>query len=89
MQVSSVTDKGGLEMFVRLLESESSQVHEQAIWALANMAGDHKVLRDRILRTGALKMIVKIVANTQERDVIQHGIWCLSNLCRGSDKTQF
>lgn len=36
-----------------------------------------------VLNAGGLEAIVYVVENTQNSGLIRHGIWALSNLCRG------
>jgi HEAT repeat protein len=37
----TVIDSGAIDVFVRILQSPSEEVREQAVWALGNIAGDH------------------------------------------------
>ena len=36
-----------------------------------------------ILKCDGLKPLVNILLNTQDKKIIKHGSWALSNLCRG------
>lgn len=55
----------------------------KAIWALGNIAGDCNTFRDRLLEYGALLPLVEVVQNTDKPNILKHGIWAISNLCRG------
>ncbi|KAL5059708.1 hypothetical protein RYX36_031312 [Vicia faba] len=45
---------GAIPIFVKLLDSPSDDVREQAVWALGNVAGDSPKCRDLVLGHGAL-----------------------------------
>ena len=51
---------------------------------MGNIAGDSTAYRDRVLANGALQPLLKVVEHPQATEnVIKHGIWAISNLCRG------
>ena len=50
----AVVNAGAVPQFVRLLSSPSSNVAEQAVWALGNIAGDGPVLRDVVLSNNVI-----------------------------------
>lgn len=94
-QTQSIIDKGGIACFVKLLHSPRAPVAEQvinnltsliilkAIWALGNIAGDSAGFRDLILQWGGLKPLLEIVSTTNDQTILRHGVWVISNLCRG------
>jgi len=88
-QTQSIIDKGGVTAFVRLLKHESSEISEQAIWALGNIGGDNAEFRDYILKSNVLAPLIEIVDKSGDEKVIKHGIWALSNLARGSPLPKF
>ena len=50
----AVVNAGAVPQFVRLLSSSSSNVAEQAVWALGNIAGDGAGMRDIVLHSNVL-----------------------------------
>jgi len=42
-----------------------------------------------ILKCDGLKPLVDIIHNTQDKKIIKHGSWALSNLCRGLPPPEF
>lgn len=56
---------------------------EQAIWAIGNIASDSSFNRDAVIRKGAITALVCIVTSTKLSQIIEPGLWALSNLCRG------
>ena len=60
-QTRSIIEKGGIKIFVDLLLSIHVGIVEQAIWALGNIACDSQGYRDRILKNGGLKNLIKVI----------------------------
>ena len=50
-----------MPIFVKLLESKSDEVKEQAVWALGNMVGDGPEIRDLVLSHGAMPKMLQIL----------------------------
>lgn len=82
-QTQSIIDKGGIPCFIKLLRANRIEVAEQAIWAIGNIAGDSATFRDLILKYSGLEPLLAIVNSTQNKGIIKHGTWAISNLCRG------
>jgi hypothetical protein len=87
--VNSIIDKGGIPKFVSLLNSKYPQVYQQAIWGLANIAGDHCTYRNIAIKMGAFERLIKILETTKDQYTIKNGIWCLSNFSRGNNPPPF
>lgn len=45
--------------------------------------------RDLILKSGGLDSLIKFLENTTRKDILKHGVWALSNLCRGKTSPPF
>ncbi len=80
-----IVDKGGIPPLVALLQCENTEVRNQAMWALSNIAANTAPHRDRILESGALPPIVTLIQSGLQEpcqvDLLQLGVWTLSNLC--------
>jgi importin subunit alpha-1 len=74
---------------VKLLSSKHLEIAEQAIWALGNVAGDCAIYRDMILKSKGLHPLIKLIEEAKKKETIKHGIWTLSNLCRGRPLPKF
>lgn len=84
-----IIDLGGIPLFVKLLLSEYPIVAEQALWAIGNIAGDSPQNRDNVLFNGGLKALSDLVINSFNKNIIKHGTWAISNLCRGKPLPQY
>lgn len=62
---------------------------EQALWAIGNIAGDSPQNRDLVLREGGLLNLSELVINSMNKNIIKHGTWAISNLCRGKPLPSF
>merc|ERR1712166_918348 len=80
----AVVQTGAIVHFIDLLESPSSDVREQAVWALGNIAGDGPPLRDVLNQHGVLKALLRFLNDTSTTvATIRIATWTVSNLCRG------
>lgn len=85
IQCQSIVDKGGIPLFVELLKSPNLGTVEQAIWAVGNISSDCVAYRDNIIRNGGITNLVEVIQkNLNDPNIIKHGAWALSNLCRGN-----
>jgi hypothetical protein len=87
-QTAAVVDAGAIRELVRLLRATSTDVVEQAVWALGNIAGDGPMFRDQVLAAEALTPILQILAphgvgDARPLSLRRNAVWTLSNLCRG------
>ncbi|RKP19744.1 ARM repeat-containing protein [Rozella allomycis CSF55] len=88
-QTAIVMQHGAVPQFLNMLNSSNSELQEQAIWALGNIAGDCASARDHVLECGILEILIPIVnfviENPQNYKIsfLRNSVWALSNLCRG------
>jgi len=82
-QTIALVQQGTIIYLVKKLRHPNLKIAEQAIWALGNIAGDSPELRDAVLKWGAIYPLIKCMNTTKKAQVIKHGAWMLSNLCRG------
>jgi len=54
------------------------------VWALGNIASDSSFNRDAVIRKGAIPNLIDVVRKSQVDELIEPGLWALSNLCRGT-----
>jgi len=82
--VQALIDKGAIPIFISLLGSEHSNIVEQSIWALGNIAGEDVYFKNLILKEGAMHPLVQILANAKADSMLaRNTAWCCTNLMRG------
>ncbi|CAO2193120.1 unnamed protein product [Urochloa humidicola] len=84
-----VIDHGAVPIFVKLLQSASDDVREQAVWALGNVAGDSPKCRDLVLANGALMPLLAQLNEHAKLSMLRNATWTLSNFCRGKPQPSF
>ena len=77
-----VVELGAITPLVKLLSSPNSNVCEQALWALGNIAGDGSELRDLAISFGIIDPILALIRPETSNSLIRLIAWTLSNLCR-------
>jgi len=78
-------DQGILPVLYGSLSTTNEDLHENVMWALANIAGEKNLkYRDEILKQGILKKIVRQLCTTPKRILYSRtAVWLISNLLRG------
>lgn len=88
-----VVESGAIPSLVALLQFENKKIRDQAVWALSNISANTVTQRDLILESGALPPIITLVRSVlhypQQLDLLQLGVWTLSNLCRSKPSPDF
>ncbi|KAF4675874.1 hypothetical protein FOL47_007115 [Perkinsus chesapeaki] len=82
-QTLTVVELGAVESFKKLLLSDSPELQEQSIWAIANIAGDGPGIRDQCLRLGVLQPLLDVIRAGRTIGLVRLGTWAVSNFCRG------
>jgi len=83
--VAFVVNYGIVSQFLRLFASNRTEIVEQVIWGLGNIAGDSSAFRDFILQQGGCKILIDYLMKESgsEVSIKRVGAWALSNFCRG------
>jgi importin subunit alpha-6/7 len=85
-QTEAVVSAGVVPLFVTLLRASDLALKEQAVWAIANIAGDRVDYRDGCLAVGTFGAICEILESSLAANTTQLtrlSTWAFSNLCRG------
>lgn len=56
-----LVERGGIDLFIGLLQENEKGLVDQAIWGIGNIAADNVKHRDQILRKGGLEALVKVI----------------------------
>ena len=77
----------GINVLATLLDSSDNRLFkEQLINIFGNIAGESLEFRDRILGSGMLDTLLKLVTNSYANiNILRKGAWTLSQLCFGKD----
>ncbi|KAF5468589.1 hypothetical protein F2P56_012732 [Juglans regia] len=84
-----VIDHGVIPIFIKLLEFPSDDVHEQAVWALGNVAGDSPKGLDVVLNHGVLMPLLAQFNDLTKLSMLRNVTWMLSDSCRGNPPPAF
>lgn len=84
-QTQSVIKAHSVPKFVALLSSPATNVAEQAVWALGNIAGDGPDARDMVLNHDVVSGLLHLVHNDIPISFLRNVVWLMSNLCRNKN----
>lgn len=84
-QTRTVVDAGAIPVFIYLLSSPHSNVAEQAVWALGNIAGDCPELRDLVIGFGVIEPLLSLLSPHISVLFRRNITWTLSNVCRNKN----
>ncbi|KAJ3446171.1 importin subunit alpha [Anaeramoeba flamelloides] len=84
-QTKAIVRLGVIPKFVDLLESNDIDICEQAIWGLANIAGDSVELRNLVLKEKNVVQLIGLIFTHEKitNDIGKTAAWTLSNLVQG------
>lgn len=72
------------------MQSDHQEVVEQVIWGIGNIAGDSPYTRDRVISSGAVEIISKVLQKAKpDTSFARNSSWALSNLCRGKPSPNY
>lgn len=83
-QTVAAVEAGATAPLVALTMSPSMSLSEQALWAVANIAGDSAQLRDHVTECRGVEALVQLVQNLDKLEVsfARTLAWAYSNMCR-------
>eukprot|EP00475_Leptophrys_vorax_P044107 TRINITY_DN8712_c0_g1_i1.p1 TRINITY_DN8712_c0_g1~~TRINITY_DN8712_c0_g1_i1.p1 ORF type:complete len:577 (-),score=144.64 TRINITY_DN8712_c0_g1_i1:39-1769(-) len=93
-QTQAMVEMNAIQVLVNVLNKyngavDDTELWEQCIWALGNIAGDSKDMRDRVLACGGHSSVIKCLRafkfeKPKLTSLFRNGAWTLSNLVRGN-----
>lgn len=85
--VYALIEKNVVTHFVQLLSSPHSEIVDQAVWGLGNIAGDNIFARDQVINAGAVETLGTLLENYEPNSSLtRNATWTISNLCRGKPR---
>ncbi|CAH2006082.1 unnamed protein product [Acanthoscelides obtectus] len=84
-QTAAVVQEGAIPRLRLLLSSPRSDVADQAVWALGNIAGDGPHTRDMVLTCGVLQELLVLIRPDSSVSLLRNAVWTISNLCRNKN----
>lgn len=87
-QTHSLIQKNVIDLFVSLLKSKYSQILEQAVWGIGNIAGDCPEFRNKVMGSNAAEALLQVLQTHPTEKIRNLVVWVFSNLCRMRPKSE-
>lgn len=84
-ETKAVIEAGGIQTFLLLSTHKSVDIRTNAIWGLANIAGDNDAFRDIITASGGVKVAINAIGSG-EIELMKIATFLLLNLCRTDER---
>jgi len=82
-QTRYLVECSAIPLFLHSMNSINEDIWSQAVWAIGNLAGDCMVLRDTLLKAGAIPLIINRCSKATKNETYRNIAWTFSNLARG------
>ncbi|RDD41061.1 Importin subunit alpha-7 [Trichoplax sp. H2] len=86
IQTATVLQAGSAPFLIELLSSSNTDIQEQSVWALGNMASESTQCRDYLIELEIMEPLLnlqtfRLIKNNPSLPLLRNAIWALSNLC--------
>jgi len=81
-QANNIINKGGIEKIDKIMDSQITELKEQAIWLIGNLCGESNKIRDYLIKNKIYEKILTILSSSNIESIIKKGIWTLANFFR-------
>ncbi|KJH49850.1 Armadillo/beta-catenin-like repeat protein [Dictyocaulus viviparus] len=83
-QTVAAVETGATLPLIQLTQSSNPNLSEQALWAVANIAGDSAQLRDHVIQCNGVEALMALVERLDSLEVgcARTLAWAFSNMCR-------
>ncbi|GMH42429.1 hypothetical protein BSKO_10348 [Bryopsis sp. KO-2023] len=81
-ETSVVVDNGGMSVLVELMNSKKSDLKEQAIWAVGNIAAEGKFRDDLVEKEALQRLLETLTGGLVDLTTRRIGTWALANFVR-------
>ena len=82
---AAVVNCNGIQSLICTLASPVQNVHEQAVWALSNIAGTNAEMRNKVTDAGCVPPLLALLNDKTPLSLLRNITWTLANFCRYKD----
>eukprot|EP01028_Stygiella_incarcerata_P001165 TRINITY_DN1186_c0_g1_i1.p1 TRINITY_DN1186_c0_g1~~TRINITY_DN1186_c0_g1_i1.p1 ORF type:complete len:464 (-),score=137.30 TRINITY_DN1186_c0_g1_i1:1169-2497(-) len=80
----AVMETGAIPVLLGKLASSTGDVKQQVLWAIGNIAGDHEIAFEELMKYHAFEVIVQeLQGESSISKSVKYGVWTIGNLLRG------